>query len=63
MKVLQRLAHVSTGDPGHLVDLGDRYFQDGNQALAIQTWKRILAVIRRGRRPCRPSATCTSSTT
>ena len=45
LKVLQRLAQRSSGDPGHLVDLGDRYFQDGNTALAVQTWKRILAVV------------------
>ena len=32
LKVLQRLAQASSGDPGHLVDLGDRYFQDGNTA-------------------------------
>ena len=43
--MLQRLAQGSSGDPGHLVDLGDRYFQDGNSALAVQTWKRILVVV------------------
>jgi tetratricopeptide (TPR) repeat protein/HEAT repeat protein len=46
LKVLQHLASSSAiVDPGHLVDLGDRYFQDGNVPLAIQTWKRILAVV------------------
>ncbi len=46
LRVLQRLAQSSAGgDPGHLVDLGDRYFQDGNAPLAVQTWKRILAVV------------------
>jgi tetratricopeptide (TPR) repeat protein len=46
LRVLQRLAQEgSSGDPGHLVDLGDRYFQDGNTPLAVQTWKRILAVV------------------
>jgi cellulose synthase operon protein C len=44
LKVLQRLAASGT-DPGHLVDLGDHYFQEGNQALAVTTWKRILVVV------------------
>ena len=34
-----------SGDPAHLVDLGDHYFQDGNTPLAVQTWKRILVVV------------------
>ena len=51
-------------DPAHLVDLGDRYFQDGNAPLAVQTWKRILDVgAAAGARRSRRSATCTSSTT
>src|SRR5580658_482995 len=46
LRVLQRLAQSgASGDPGHLVDLGDRYFQDGNAPLAVQTWKRILLVV------------------
>ena len=46
LKVLQRLAQEGgTADAGHLVDLGDRYFQDGNAALAVQTWKRILTKV------------------
>jgi tetratricopeptide (TPR) repeat protein len=46
LRVLQRLASGSGAtDPGHLVDLGDRYFQDGNVPLAVQTWKRILLVV------------------
>lgn len=46
LKVLQRLAAMGAGgDGGHLVDLGDRYFQDGNTTLALQTWKRILVVV------------------
>ena len=46
LKVLQRLAQEGGGgDAGHLVDLGDRYFQDGNAALAVQTWKRILTTV------------------
>jgi tetratricopeptide (TPR) repeat protein/HEAT repeat protein len=46
LQVLQHLAALSApGDGGHLVDLGDRYFQDGNTPLALQTWKRILVVV------------------
>ncbi|MCL2447415.1 MAG: tetratricopeptide repeat protein, partial [Polyangiaceae bacterium] len=46
LRVLQRLASGGgASDPGHLVDLGDRYFQDGNTALAVQTWKRILTAV------------------
>ena len=46
LKVLQRLAAMDAGgDGGHLVDLGDRYFQDGNPVLALQTWKRILTAV------------------
>ena len=40
LKVLTRLAQVGASDPTHLVDLGDRYYQDGNIQLALQTWKR-----------------------
>ncbi len=46
LHVLQRLASgAGANDPGHLVDLGDRYYQDGNVALAVQTWRRILGVV------------------
>ena len=53
LKVLQRLAQGGTStDPGHLVDLGDRYFQDGNVPLAVQTWKRILVVTQPRAKAC-----------
>ena len=45
LKVLTHLTQSGTNDPSHLVDLGDRYYQDGNTALATQTWKRILLVV------------------
>ena len=43
--VLQRLTQLAGSDPSHLVELGDRYFQDGNQNLARETWKRILVSV------------------
>jgi tetratricopeptide (TPR) repeat protein/HEAT repeat protein len=45
LKVLTRLTQVAAGDPAHFVDLGDRYFQEGNVAQATQTWKRILVTV------------------
>ncbi len=46
LHVLQHLAAMNgAADPGHLVDLGDRYFQDGDTKLAVQTWQRIVAVV------------------
>src|ERR1019366_8350104 len=45
LMALQRLAQEGGSDAGHLVYLGDRYFQDGNAALAVQTWKRILTTV------------------
>ncbi len=53
LAVLQRLAQTGAStDPGHLVDLGDRYFQDGNVPLAVQTWKRILVVTQPRAKAC-----------
>ncbi len=45
LRVLTRLAQSDATDPSHLVDLGDRYLQDGNEPLAMATWKRILVVV------------------
>ncbi len=45
LKVLTRLTQIGASDPTHLVDLGDRYYQDGNIPLALQTWKRLLVVV------------------
>ncbi|MCA9626115.1 MAG: HEAT repeat domain-containing protein [Myxococcales bacterium] len=44
MAVLQRLAR-DPRDPRHLVDLGDRYYQDGDKEKAVRTWKRIMSLI------------------
>jgi tetratricopeptide (TPR) repeat protein/HEAT repeat protein len=46
LRTLQRLAaRHGSDDPEHIADLGDRYFQDGKQALAVQTWKGILSAV------------------
>ncbi len=44
MAVLQRLAR-DPRDPRHLVDLGDRFYQEGDKEKAVRTWKRILTLI------------------
>ncbi len=45
LKVLQRLAGSGGGDPSHLVDLGDRYYQAGDKKKALETWARIRAAV------------------
>ncbi|HVY48211.1 MAG TPA: tetratricopeptide repeat protein, partial [Minicystis sp.] len=45
LKVLQKLAAAGGGDPSHLVDLGDRYFQAGDKKKALETWARIKTVV------------------
>ncbi|MBX3182947.1 MAG: HEAT repeat domain-containing protein [Polyangiaceae bacterium] len=42
--VLESLANRPQ-DPRHLIDLGDRYFQDGDRERAVRTWKRLLTLI------------------
>lgn len=44
-KVLQRLAGSAGGDPSHVIDLGDRYYQAGDKKKALETWARIKAVV------------------
>jgi tetratricopeptide (TPR) repeat protein len=42
LRVLQHLADSApSSDGSHLVDLGDRYYQDGDVAQALRTWRRI----------------------
>ncbi|MFO0761514.1 MAG: HEAT repeat domain-containing protein [Byssovorax sp.] len=45
LKVLQKLAASGGGDPTHLIDLGDRYFQAGDKKKALETWARIRTVV------------------
>jgi tetratricopeptide (TPR) repeat protein/HEAT repeat protein len=45
LKVLQRLAQSAGGDPSHIIDLGDRYFQAGDRKKALETWARIRTLI------------------
>ena len=44
MTLLQRVAASSGSDPEHLVELGTRYWIEGDKAKAIATWKRIRNV-------------------
>ena len=45
MRVLQKLAASGGGDPSHLIDLGDRYFQAGDRKKALETWARIKTMV------------------
>jgi tetratricopeptide (TPR) repeat protein len=45
MRVLQKLAASGGGDPSHLIDLGDRYFQAGDKKKALETWARIKTMV------------------
>ena len=45
MRVLQKLASGGGGDPSHLIDLGDRYFQAGDKKKALETWARIKTMV------------------
>ncbi len=45
LRVLQKLATTGGGDPSHLIDLGDRYFQAGDKKKALDTWARIKGVV------------------
>ncbi len=42
--VLKRLAKMGS-DPRHLVELGDRYWDEGNKKKALATWKRIKVMV------------------
>lgn len=45
LKVLQRLAGSNGGDPTHVIDLGDRYYQAGDKKKALETWARIKTIV------------------
>ncbi|MCU0691951.1 MAG: HEAT repeat domain-containing protein, partial [Polyangiaceae bacterium] len=45
MRILQRLAAGGVRDPRYLIDLGDRYYQQGDKEKALETWARLRAVI------------------
>ena len=45
MRVLQKLASSGGGDPSHLIDLGDRYYQAGDKKKALETWARIKTMV------------------
>ncbi|MFT3769393.1 MAG: HEAT repeat domain-containing protein [Minicystis sp.] len=45
LKVLQRLAGTTGGDPSHIIDLGDRYYQAGDKKKALETWARIKVIV------------------
>lgn len=45
MKILQRLATSGTRDPRYVIDLGDRYFQQGDKKKAMDTWARLRTIV------------------
>ncbi len=44
-RLLQRLAQGGGRDPRYIIDLGDRYFQQGDKKKAMETWARLRTVI------------------
>ncbi len=45
LALLQRVANSQSSDPTFLVDLGDRYYQQGDKKKAADTWLRIKSVV------------------
>src|SRR5690606_16433551 len=43
--LLQTLAAASRRDPRHVIDLGDRYWQRGEEKRALETWARIRQIV------------------
>src|SRR5262249_24391695 len=41
LAAFERLTRLEPDEPGHLVTLGEQYFQRGDKTKAIATWKRI----------------------
>ncbi len=42
--LLERVANVTT-NPDHVIELGGRYFANGDETRAISTWKRVLELV------------------
>jgi tetratricopeptide (TPR) repeat protein len=45
LALLQRVANSQSSDPTFLVDLGDRYYQQGDKKKAAETWLRIRTLV------------------
>ena len=45
MAILQRLAAGGVRDPRYIIDLGDRYYQQGDKKKAVDTWARLRTVV------------------
>jgi cellulose synthase operon protein C len=43
-RILTKLSQLNLNDPSHVLDLGNKYAQDGKPELALQTWRRILSM-------------------
>ena len=45
LRLRQRLAQGGGRDPRYVIELGDRYFQQGDKKRAIDTWGRLRAIL------------------
>ncbi|MCL2824492.1 MAG: HEAT repeat domain-containing protein [Polyangiaceae bacterium] len=45
MRLLQRLSNSGSRDPRYIIDLGDRYYQQGDKKKAVETWARLRTMI------------------
>ncbi len=45
MRIMQRLGAGGSRDPQYVIDLGDRYFQQGDKKKALETWARLKSII------------------
>ena len=45
MRIMQRLGSGGSRDPQYVIDLGDRYFQQGDKKKAIETWARLKTIL------------------
>ena len=43
--LLERLAVGRSDDPRHLIELGDRFLQEGNEKRALDVWQRIKLIV------------------
>ena len=45
LRIMQRLGSGGSRDPQYVIDLGDRYFQQGDKKKAVETWARLKTIL------------------